>query len=133
MYHVIINSGGKEAVRQFPTEPEAFTVASQALQLKAANPELTVKVRVDYGDGHLYVPNEKEQVLSKGEPVLLVSGKLRRKAEVMPKKVGHIFCTECGFYTKLVDLDYAKGCKECGMSVNDFDIKTANGLWERVS
>lgn len=133
MYKVIVTAGDKDAIRPFETDQEAYVFANQALQLKAANPNLTVKVRVDYGDGHLYAPNQKEQVLRKGEPVLsFPTGKPLRKGVLMPKRVGLIFCTHCGFYTKLVNLEAARGCQECEMSTNDFDMKTANGLWEKV-
>ena len=78
-----------------------------------------------------------KEAMVKNKPLLDSRGGQIYKPIPVDKKRGMLFCTHCHDYRKFIkrknsfDIFY-KGCEECGISTNDFDVKTANSLWEKI-
>lgn len=72
----------------------------------------------------------------KGDYLRDPHGEIIYRSIPVPPKKGYLFCTECHDYKKFKNLpdkygNVLKRCVECGISINDFHIKTANRLWDK--
>ena len=68
------------------------------------------------------------------EPMFTPAGLPLYKCVKVPLKKGHLFCTECHEYQKFDNIPSKMGtlevrCPVCHISIQDFYIRTANGLW----
>jgi hypothetical protein len=139
-FAVVVKVNDQTMKREFDTEEEAAAF-QQAILLKlpTAAPEIIRrKEKVRGRDG------QKDSIAFRpvldpktGQQMIGGNGKPIFKCIPVPPKRGHLFCTNCHEYKVFSTIrtrydDTYHGCSDCGMSVNDFDIKTANGLWERM-
>jgi hypothetical protein len=133
-FYVIIKNEDKETKKEFPSEEEALSFIPMAMELKKKANHLRIMFRVSYGDEFLYPPHRQELLYDHKGNVLINPFKHHRvrKTVRMPQVKGKLYCPECGFHTtfKLDSVFGIKRCEGCGLSTNDFDVKTCNGLWE---
>ena len=137
-FFIVIKNGEKETRQEFKTEEEAIEFLPKVLELRNRSKGIRVTFRVQYPhDEHLYAPHERDLSFdSKGDEIRNpVTNKAIRTTIVMPQVKGKLYCPECGFHTKYKNDSYLglKICTYCGISVNDFYVKSCNGLWETVS
>jgi hypothetical protein len=148
-YAVSITIGDKVTGKEFDTESEFRAFLLKVTELKKKAPQLVVKI---LRNGIKPKPVVKSQlpsvsldegkeecmawkrVIKDGVPMVDPDGKQVYKAVPVPSKPKVFYCPYChGYkYWGMVDLDYdlkVKGCVDCGMTINDFNIKTVNGLW----
>lgn len=134
-FFVIVKHGDKESKKELPSEEKALDFVKQARLLQKQNPKVRIYLRVSFDDSNLYALHSGEILRDKDGRVLQnTRGIPMRKMNRMPQKKGELYCPECGFYNKF-SLDSflgTKRCDCCGISTNDFDVKTTNGLWETI-
>lgn len=124
---VLVTTGGKNIIKEFdtPAEREGFIE-----QLKKF-PDVVYRSV----DRQLF--GKPGRATSRGFTTMtLKDGTVTDHCIRVPKIRGMLFCTECHEYRVFEDLpsdfgNVATRCPVCTMSVNDFYIKTANGLWDR--
>lgn len=68
-----------------------------------------------------------------GNPVMDYRGRPTYNCVSVARKPKHLFCTECHDYKVFQKEDGIKRCSDCGMSDQDFYVRTANQLWENAS
>jgi hypothetical protein len=143
-YAVAVIMGEKKSAKEFDTEFEMNSFLKKAEELKAKAPSLLVKII------RKPQPKQKKEVIDdpredslcwisihqSGKRVRDGFGKLMYKCVPAPFKGKNLFyCPYCLGYKewKTVDLGYGnkeKGCETCGITKNDFNVKSANNLWK---
>ena len=78
------------------------------------------------------MPSKFKPILSKEEIPKKIQFKEIPEGIVLKK--GEYFCPLCGRASKWASDDYYKNkrCIYCGLSDNDFWVKTVNHLWEKI-
>lgn len=127
---VVVTTGGKTVLKQFDEEVQAQEFGKQLSKFDNVEFEIVEKLTKgvhgrEHSDAYVKVEskNYPEGYYYKCVPVR--------------QKPGHTFCTECHDYKKFRNATdklglTMKGCPDCGISENDFDIKTANNLWGKM-
>lgn len=139
-FALVVETEGKTLKREFDTEAEVIEFAKT---VKEKFPTATAqfirrKERKRGREGQADSIGFIAVYDREGRPHIDAFGKRSYKPVLVPVKKGHYFCSNCHDYKTFTTLltpyglDYM-GCPECGISTNDFDIKTCNGLWERRS
>lgn len=133
-YAVKVVIGSTERVAEFNTDEELSDFLNKAEELKktkAPNLKVTIIREPDPRENSLCW----EPIFVDGKPLLDIDGKqMYRCIPVKRRGKNILYCPYCLQYVekKAVDLGYGlkvDGCEKCGMTVNDFYMKTANGLW----
>lgn len=138
---VVQTADGKTMKKEMDTEAEAETFrASVAAKLPDAKVEIVQKqerIRGREGQANSigFTPVVDRKTMNQ---MIDAFGRPVYKPIRVPFKRGFLFCTNCHDYRVFGKVphrydDSYQGCQECGMGVNDFDIKTCNGLWERTN
>lgn len=132
-YIILVQNGEKVTKQEFPSDKEALAFLPKVLDLKKKAKDLRVKLRVDFGDVHLYAPHFTAVEFDKAGNVIYniaTKAPMRDYKKKMETKKGHLYCPECGFDTKFKAGEYSTPtCEHCGISENDFYVKGCNGLW----
>ncbi len=126
---VVVKTGGKVVLKEFDTESEAQSFGQQLSAFD--NVEFEIIEKPTRG----IAGRENSLAFVRVDNRNMPGGFFYRCVQVK-QEPGRLFCTECHDYRKFVDVTdryelTLRCCSECGISVNDFYIKTANGLWER--
>lgn len=149
-YAVGVVIGDKKSIKEFDTEIEFKTFLQKAEELKNRAPTLLVKIIRKPQPAPTPVKKRAEEVINDPredslcwKPVIKDGrrtkdswGRLLYQCIQAPFKSQKVlYCPYCNAYKEwgMVDLGYGlkeKGCTDCGMTKNDFYIKTANGLWK---
>jgi hypothetical protein len=127
---VVVTTSGKTVLKQFDDEQEAIGFTTQLQKFENVEFEIVEKqTRGIHGraNSEAFV-----RVESKNMP----EGHYYKCILVRPRK-GFLFCTECHDYKKFHNTTDKYGltmkcCSDCGIGVGDYNIKTANGLWEKM-
>jgi hypothetical protein len=150
-YAVGVVIGEKKTVKEFDTENEFKMFLLKAEELKKKAPTLLVKILRKPKPAPTPVKKrvEKEIINDPREdslcwkPVIKDGIRMRDswgrllyqciQAPFKSQKV--LYCPYCNAYKEWGTVDLRnglkeKGCTDCGMTKNDFFIKTANGLWK---
>lgn len=147
-FAVSVTIGQKVTGKEFNTESEFKAFLQKAEELKQKAPTLLVKIlRNGFPKVKKPAPvktildEAKEEcmawkrVMRDGVAMVDVDGKQLYKSVMVQTKPKVNYCPYCHGYKefKNVDTGYdgsAKGCPDCGMTVNDFHMKTVNNLWK---
>jgi hypothetical protein len=139
-FAILVTINDQQTTKEFDTEAE---VISFAAELKKKLPDATAdfirrKERKKGREGQAdSLGFQMVRELKSGNPMLDAFGRIIYKPIPVPARRGFLFCTICHDYKKFstqynsYGLDY-QGCPDCKVSINDFDVKTCNQLWERA-
>jgi hypothetical protein len=135
-YVILVRNKDKETKQEFPTREEAMAFLPKVLELKRKAIHLKVKLRLDFGDGHLYAPHNSQVLFDKSDRMILEHPSKRPMRDFRADvrwliKKGVLYCPECGFGTRYkYDSETGNSCCEmCGISENDFYVRSCNNLW----
>lgn len=136
-FGVVVKIGGKAMMKEFNSELEADEFIKKAEQLREKAPDLEIQKirRKKRGyEGRAESPAFEPYINPKtNRPVLDSQGRVIYKCKKVPPKRGYLFCTECHEYTKFKEMEIGYGivtkrCPQCGISINDYYVRVANGL-----
>jgi hypothetical protein len=142
-YAVAVTVGQKVSGKEFETEKEMNEFIAKAEELKKKAPSLLVRIiRRPKPKPKLkgIILNEDKEQCRAWERVMqngvhfVMDGKQIYQCVPVQGKPKVIYCPYCHGYKEIeqVDLGHGlkeKGCKSCGVTENDFNMKTANNLW----
>ena len=130
---VYVTAGDKETVREFNTLDEAWDFVPQALKLKEKAPGLKVRVRKRFSKSEIVEPHFGEPLYDKDGMIMnpFTNLPMRKVIYFGPRK-GKWYCPVDGFYTTFKQDNFLglKVCEHCGISENDWYVRTINGLWK---
>lgn len=150
-YAVGVVIGEKKSIKEFDSENEFKQFLLKAEELKKKAPSLLVKIirkpapiqPKKRAEEIINDPREEslcwKPIVKDGQRMRDSWGKLIYQIVPAPfKNQKVLYCPYCNAYKEwgMVDLDNGlkeKGCIDCGMTKNDFYIKSANGLWKMKS
>lgn len=123
---VLVTTEGKQVIKEFDTPAEREAFIEQLRRFP--------NVKYEVIERQLFGKAGRATSLAFTQ-IKLKDGTVTDKCVRVPPKRGYLFCTECHDYRKFKEIDRGYGavalcCPVCLMSVNDFYIKTANGLWD---
>lgn len=126
-FGVLVNNAGKLVLKEFDYRTEAVTFARKLDEFE--NVEYEIIERAITG-----IEGRSTSLAFKQIPSRTAPGGYYFKVQPVEKKRGHLFCTECHDYKQFKKLPWEHGsvfncCPDCGITTNDFNIKTANELW----
>ena len=153
-YAVSVRIGEKVSGKEFDTAAELVEFLQKAEELKKKAPTLSVKIvrngtipkpKLDStAPTYTVIPdyNKEEslcwvKVYRDGVPMVDYKNRQLYKCVPVPRKPNAMYCPYCNAYKQWIHLrlDYGLeiyGCETCGISDQDFNVKTANNLWRTM-
>lgn len=146
-YAVSVKLGEKVSSKEFDTAEELKAFLAKAEELKKKAPHLLVKVTrnglkkkaPEKTVGIIKDPRKEDSlcwvpIYKDGKPYTNYKGEQVYKCVPVTAKPKVFYCPYCNCYKNWEKIDFGyglmvKGCGTCGVSEDDFYIKTANNLW----